>query len=441
MKKVLKRGGIILLGALGLLVLAVAYIYAVPTYRFNRVPDVQAVSDDIFSNNCQTGPDATHKERDCYAMCKPLETEVNNILSVSAVDRVKQALPAGFAPLLDLCLPFLELPEYQVLDRSSGSISPQPMSMTNQLLIGLMYSQADCPPLFVTPYREVLPVLTSTFPDPATGLALKYLVPTVFQELTFAAGPINKNPETAPRQICTFIKEYDVNVNEMTNPVSSFETMNDFFARDIDLETRPLNRDPSTISSPTDSTVIVYPTVTEAQKFWIKGKSFTLGQFLDENHADFAQRYQNPSVALFRLSVDDYHRFHAPLSGKLLKTHWVEANDFFSVQPLALQNSSISVLSQNRRVILEIENSAIGPYLMIPVGATEVGSIVLAETSVFAKGAEMGHFEFGGSLVALVFKENAVSFDEDLLQASKEAVEGRLLVGEQVGTLIPSLEK
>jgi hypothetical protein len=91
--------------------------------------------------------------------------------------------------------------------------------------------------------------------------------------------------------------------------------------------------------------------------------------------------------------------------------------------------------------IIEIEDSAAGNYIMVPVGATQAGSIVLEEASNFEKGDSVSHFEFGGSLVALVFMENTVTFDEDLLQSSADTVEARVLVGEGVGIYNPSLEQ
>ncbi len=443
-KSLLKRVGTPFIAILVLLILGVVYIYVTSASRFNQAKPIAATSDDVFSMHCKTGAGSTDKEQDCYAVCKPLEAGVNAHLAIPPVDLIKDGAPPGLSLLVDICLPFFELPEYQILDRTTGTISPQDLSGFAQLYAGISYGQVTCPPLIVTPYRDVLPLLDSNLAIGDEGLALKDYIPETMQDLTFAAGPINENPETAPVQICTFIKEHNIDVNEVKQLISSFETMNDFFAREIELDKlRPTNPDPLALVSPADSTLVVYPTIAEAQTFWIKGESFTLGQFLDEDNADFVERYPNPSIALFRLSVNDYHRFHAPLAGDVLNIHWVNtADDFFSVQPIALHNPDISVLSENRRVILEIENDLIGSYLMIPVGATQVGSIILEEdVPAFAKGDEVGRFEFGGSLVALIFQESAMSFDEDLLEASRQTVEARVLVGEQVGQITNATNK
>jgi phosphatidylserine decarboxylase len=53
------------------------------------------------------------------------------------------------------------------------------------------------------------------------------------------------------------------------------------------------------------------------QKFWVKGKDFTLEKLFDskERAADFA----GGCIAICRLAPQDYHRFHAPVDGKFKK--------------------------------------------------------------------------------------------------------------------------
>lgn len=58
-----------------------------------------------------------------------------------------------------------------------------------------------------------------------------------------------------------------------------------------------------------------FESVTEATKIWIKGRDFTVGKLLGEGFQDRAAKYENGSLAIFRLAPQDYHRYHCPVDG------------------------------------------------------------------------------------------------------------------------------
>lgn len=49
------------------------------------------------------------------------------------------------------------------------------------------------------------------------------------------------------------------------------------------------------------------------------------------------------------------------------------------------------------------------------------------------KGDELGYFAYGGSTCILLFKKDAVKFDEDLVTASLRGVETLVRMGERIG--------
>lgn len=72
---------------------------------------------------------------------------------------------------------------------------------------------------------------------------------------------------------------------------------------------------------------------------------------------------------------------------------------------------------------------------MFEVGATMVGGIKQTYTpdSSVKKGEEKGYFFFGGSTCILVFEKDKVQIDKDLLENTKNGIETKVYMGEQIG--------
>ena len=68
------------------------------------------------------------------------------------------------------------------------------------------------------------------------------------------------------------------------------------------------------------------------------------------------------------------------------------------------------------------------------VGALMVGKISNhKKTGHVKRGEEKGMFEFGGSTIILLLKENSVSIDEDILANSADGYETIVKLGEKIG--------
>ena len=64
-----------------------------------------------------------------------------------------------------------------------------------------------------------------------------------------------------------------------------------------------------------------------------------------------------------------------------------------------------------------------------------VGKIVNHGHKEFEKGQEKGYFEFGGSTIVLLLKENAVILDDDIIKYSQQGIETKVFAGEKIGTI------
>ena len=235
-------------------------------------------------------------------------------------------------------------------------------------------------------------------------------------------GHLQKRPASAAK-IKPFIKAYHVDETEFAE--TRFRSFNDFFIRKLKPEKRPIASDPTLLSMPADGRYLAYP---QFNDFVIKGKNFSLPTFLC--NTAFANRYSTGSMLIARLCPTDYHRFHFPCDGLPSKAQLING-PLYSVNPIALKKR-LEILSENKRMITEIETERFGTMLYIEIGATSVGSIHQTYTpdQPIRKGQEKGYFEFGGSCLVLLFEKDAITFDRDLILNTQKGLETRANFGE-----------
>jgi phosphatidylserine decarboxylase len=98
-------------------------------------------------------------------------------------------------------------------------------------------------------------------------------------------------------------------------------------------------------------------------------------------------------------------------------------------------NSSLDVLSVNKRVVVELAGAPCGTVLMVIIGAAAVGSIIVTSDvgAKLAKGQELGYFAYGGSSVVTLFKKGRLRFDRDLRERASQGVETLVRTGSSLG--------
>jgi phosphatidylserine decarboxylase len=225
----------------------------------------------------------------------------------------------------------------------------------------------------------------------------------------------------------SFARAVGIDPSDAARPLSSFESIDDFFARRLREGARPVDPEPTHLVSPADARVLVYPRLSGAL-LPVKGARVPLEDLLADRV--LAARYERGSAIVLRLAVADYHRFHFPDSGTA--GPWREAGTRLdSVHPIALASGAPSFL--NKRQVSELATERFGRIAQIEVGAICVGTIVQTYTpGPVRRGAEKGFFRFGGSTVVLVAEEGAVRFDEDLVASSGEGLETLVRVGTRI---------
>ena len=110
-----------------------------------------------------------------------------------------------------------------------------------------------------------------------------------------------------------------------------FTSYNDFFTRRLRPEARPVDVSPEAFISPCDARLSVYP-ITQEGTFCIKHIQYTLPQLLDDTL--LAQRFEGGMLWIYRLCVDDYHRYIYPVDAKKSRNVRIPGI-FHTVNPIA----------------------------------------------------------------------------------------------------------
>ena len=134
---------------------------------------------------------------------------------------------------------------------------------------------------------------------------------------------------------------------------------------------------------------------------------------------------------MFRLCVDNYHRYSYAESGKKGQNVFIPGV-LHTVRPIALEARPVFV--ENCREWTTIESGAFGKIVQMEVGAMLVGRIVNHEGEGFAeRGKEKGYFEYGGSTIILLFEKDRLFLYDEILQASALGIETPVMAGEKLG--------
>jgi len=255
----------------------------------------------------------------------------------------------------------------------------------------------------------------------------QYLIPQ--QALTALAGWVAGSQwgGVTTSIINWFVQRYNVNMMEAANPdTASYKSFNEFFTRPLKASARPLAN--AAYVSPVDGAISQCGLIEGDQVFQAKGHSYST-RALVGGDAALAAQFQDGQFATLYLSPRDYHRIHMPCAGRLTRMIHVPG-DLFSVNPTTARGVP-GLFARNERVVCVFEGEH-GPFVMVLVGATIVGSMATVWHGVvnpprpgtvrewayemgsitLAQGEEMGRFLLG-STVVMLFPEGVMQLNPD----------------------------
>lgn len=213
-----------------------------------------------------------------------------------------------------------------------------------------------------------------------------------------------------------FVARYGVNMAEAAQPdITAYPTFNEFFTRPLRDGARPLAQ--ARFVCPVDGAISQFGPIEKDQIFQAKGHSYSTTALVGGDAA-LAAGFDNGHFATLYLSPKDYHRIHMPCAGRLTRMIHVPGA-LFSVNPTTARGVP-GLFARNERVVC-VFDTAHGPFVLVLVGATIVGSMATVwhgvvnpprsgqlrewrydtESVELAQGAEMGRFLLGSTVVML----------------------------------------
>jgi phosphatidylserine decarboxylase len=257
---------------------------------------------------------------------------------------------------------------------------------------------------------------------------LQYILPK--QALTILMGKLAhaKAGGLTTAVIGWFVKRYQVNMAEAANPdIAAYPSFNEFFVRPLRPDARKLASAP--FICPVDGAISQFGNILRDQIFQAKGHHFSTTALVGGD-AKLAAEFENGAFANLYLSPKDYHRIHMPCAARLRRMIYVPGA-LFSVNPVTARGVP-NLFARNERVVCVFDSIEHGPFVMVLVGATIVGSMATVWHGMInpprskqvrewtyqdkeiklKQGEEMGRFMLG-STVVMLFQKDVIKFNPD----------------------------
>ncbi|KAH9477927.1 L-tryptophan decarboxylase [Psilocybe cubensis] len=227
-----------------------------------------------------------------------------------------------------------------------------------------------------------------------------------------------------------------------------YQSWDEFFTRKLQPNVRPID-DPLNnclIHSACESTPYRIPSPSESVKahdqFWLKGQPYSLWDMFNfgPGHNDerqfYVEKFVGGKVYQAFLSPQDYHRWHSPVNGTIVKTFTLPGT-YYAVLPdngaepddpsleerdphgaLIRSQAWLTMNAARAIIFIEADNPDIGLLCFIGVGMAEVSTcdVTVKDQQQVKIGDELGMFHFGGSSHALIFGPHVnITFFDDVV--------------------------
>ncbi|MEL7146607.1 MAG: phosphatidylserine decarboxylase [Bacteroidota bacterium] len=237
---------------------------------------------------------------------------------------------------------------------------------------------------------------------------------------------------------------------------SKWKTFNEFFARYLK------SPDERPIDSPDDDTIVTSFADSQPMGVWgidensnliasdgVPVKSATLKSIsmLIGEDSKYKDMFANGTFTHSFLNVNDYHRYHFPVSSTVKEARIIQGINPSGGQLWWDKESQRYVFnaaaktgwqSVETRGCVIIETAEYGFVALLPIGMAVVGSVNFEENVVpgteVKKGDMLGHFAFGGSDFIMIFQEG-VTFTLDAPTQEDGDSYQHILMGERLGVL------
>ena len=213
-----------------------------------------------------------------------------------------------------------------------------------------------------------------------------------------------------------YIAHYEIDMSEYARPVTDYETMDDFFTRELRAGVRPIEGDTSSLIACADGRLSCFETITDQGLFQVKDVRYSADVLL--GNKELAKQLLGGTHYTIYLAPRNYHRVHAPCSGTITSARYWPGR-LYPVNDMA-RTRIPGLFCQNERICVEFDTPE-GSAAVVMVGASFVGQMSLSFTDFvtnqtkatgpqirnfptpipIARGQEIGIFHMGSTAVVL----------------------------------------
>ncbi|MDQ7047042.1 MAG: phosphatidylserine decarboxylase [Sulfurovum sp.] len=223
----------------------------------------------------------------------------------------------------------------------------------------------------------------------------------------------------------SYVKLMGLDMSEFKKP-SAYPTLNKLFTRAFETP-RALPEDSDALISGVDALITDAGKIVEGKAYQIKGMSYDIDTLFGTQHTGLAAKIEGGEFINFYLSPKDYHRYHMPMTLKILSLTHIPGKLYPVNFPLLRNKHNLFI--ENERVIIECEDEKGSVQVLVLVGALNVGKMAVTfeenirtnseirepvhytyENLILERGALFGWFEMGSTI--LTFSEKGSIFPE-----------------------------
>jgi phosphatidylserine decarboxylase len=245
-------------------------------------------------------------------------------------------------------------------------------------------------------------------------------------------GRFMDSPESL-KYIQAWIDDPSTQIEDFIVPKGGYKSFNEFFTRELkpSANARPIsdpNDDEVVVASADSEINFIESDLTLKTKLNVKTRQINVNELLKDSK--YAKHFVGGTAISCVLMPNNYHRYHAPVTGKIVESQEVmgiyngimDGEDWFNSGNIGESTTDFSIFEDFHRAYFVMETKKYGYVAMIPVGLNTISaifpSLVNNESTMvppgapavdIKKGQELGHFAYGGSLNILLFQKNVFS--------------------------------
>lgn len=251
----------------------------------------------------------------------------------------------------------------------------------------------------------------------------RILLKLIFETRWFSnLQAIYQKSRLSKRKIKPFIKKYNVDIS-LYDDINSYNSFSDFFKRKRRINNESMKNELVSIA---DSKITVV-NLDSNSVLKIKNSVYDLKSLLQDT--ELADEYKNGICIIYRLSMDNYHRYMYLDNGTSI-SHKKIKGKLHTIRPIS---SKYNVYCTNSREYEVLNTGNFGQVVQIEIGAMLVGKICNYRKDKFNKLDEKGFFDFGGSTIVQLFKKDSVVISSDILEKNKKDIEVEVEIGMKIG--------